>query len=318
EAASEETDGFKDRKEALEAVLSAVQRKYSSRSFDDGDKIVLRAFMRRYGWERRLQPAAQLKWMQTFSESQKADDYDSFAWFLLSDLLHPCAAASTPELHCPLAVAAERTSLAGCKQEHLALHQDILAWQDVEGKSCLPTHEQSPHLAKRVDTSCNSGALRRARTLRKAYPPDFTALRVWALDCWSADDEDVLGGVAWRSPAERALFFNISVSQDGESGDHQVPFVPRLEQVAAKLDCGPSMPAVAEKMARSLLWAFPDESEAIEHKFCCRLCGESRPTLWDLQEHIALLHLHGGGDQDRAFVEYRKKVLALAELAGPQ
>ena len=97
-----------------------------------------------------------------------------------------------------------------------------------------------------------------------------------------------------------------------------MPFVPRLEQVAAKLDCGPSMPAVAEKMARSLLWAFPDESEAIEHKFCCRLCGESRPTLWDLKEHIALLHLHGGGDQDRAFVEYRKKVLALAELAGPQ
>ncbi|CAJ1386081.1 unnamed protein product, partial [Effrenium voratum] len=45
EAASEETDGFKDRKEALEAVLSAVQHKYSSRSFDDGDKIVLRAFM---------------------------------------------------------------------------------------------------------------------------------------------------------------------------------------------------------------------------------------------------------------------------------
>ena len=97
-----------------------------------------------------------------------------------------------------------------------------------------------------------------------------------------------------------------------------MPFVQRLEQVAAKLDCGPSMPAVAEKMARSLLWAFPDKSEAIEHKFCCRLCGESRPTLSDLKEHIVLLHLHGGGDQDRAFVEHRKKVLALAELAGPQ
>ena len=97
-----------------------------------------------------------------------------------------------------------------------------------------------------------------------------------------------------------------------------MPFVQRLEQVAAKLDCGPSMPAVAEKMARSLLWAFPDKSEAIERKFCCRLCGESRPTLSDLKEHIVLLHLHGGGDQDRAFVEYRKKVLALAELAGPQ
>ena len=139
----------------VQAVLSAVQHKCSSRSFDDGDKIVLRAFMRRYGWERRLQPAAQLKWTQTFSESQKADDYDSFAWLLLSDLLHPCAAASTRELHCPLAVAAERASLAGCKQEHLALHQDILAWQDVEGKSCLPTHEQCPHLAKRVDTRQN-------------------------------------------------------------------------------------------------------------------------------------------------------------------
>ena len=73
------------------------------------------------------------------------------------------------------------------------------------------------------------------------------------------------------------------------------------------------MPAVLEALSRRLLYEFPDDSSVMAERYCCRLCDFSCPGLTDLKQHVVSKTV----DVDRGFVEHRKKVLALAEHAGP-
>ncbi|CAJ1431525.1 unnamed protein product [Effrenium voratum] len=178
-----DTDGYEDRKDVLEAVLCMLKHKYRSRKFDEGDTALLRALMRRYGWDRRSEQGGTCRWSQTFKDVRKSEDWSAFAWFLAVELLHPLASIGVRDLHSPIAVAEARGGEDGIDAEH-------------------------PQLAKRVERHQTSGASARLKALKKAYPPDFAPLAAFALDCL-AEGADSQAGVLWRSAAERALVFGI-------------------------------------------------------------------------------------------------------------
>ena len=319
-----------------EAVLSVIQHKYQSRKFDQGDTTVLRALMRRYGWERRTQPGEPCRWSQTFAHVRKPEDWSQFAWFLATELLHPLAGLGVRELHSPNAVSEERSREESIDLAVLSLRDDLVSWQVVEGCSRIPSVEENPVLAKRAEKYYTGGAAARVKPMTKAYPPDFAPLSTLALDCL-ANGPDAQAGILWRSAAERALLF--AVPGWSEGGCRKQCYVPledlvgdanqvvmgalrllqdpqksltrKLERVAALLDCSPTLPAVNEAVSGHLLRSFSDDPSVLSERYCCRLCDFNCQNLTDLKEHIVSSHCVRSLDVERAFVEYRKKILAM-------
>ncbi|CAJ1343571.1 unnamed protein product, partial [Effrenium voratum] len=162
-----DTDG-----DVLEAVLCMLKHKYRSRKFDEGNTALLRALMRRYGWDRRSEQGGTCRWSQTFKDVRKSEDWSAFAWFLAVELLHPLASIGVRDLHSPIAVAEARGGEDGIDTDVRQLRDDLIAWQAVEGCSRIPSSEEHPQLAKRVERHQTSGASARlkALALKKAYP----------------------------------------------------------------------------------------------------------------------------------------------------
>ena len=160
-----------------------LKHKYRSRKFDEGDAALLRALMRRYGWDRRSEQGGTCRWSQTFKDVRKSEDWSAFAWFLAVELLHPVASIGVRDLRCPIAVAEARGGKDGIDADVRQLRDDLIAWQVVEGCSRIPSSEEHPQLAKRVEKYQTSGASARLKALKKAYPPDFAPLAAFALDC---------------------------------------------------------------------------------------------------------------------------------------
>ena len=121
--------------------------------------------------------------------------------------MHPACRESLRAWHNPVTVLESRLDRSGIAQEVVALHDDLLAWQDLHGCSSLPEKKQHADLAKRVGKYFNSREAR-VRTLQKAYPADFAPLPGYRVECLSVEG-DSLRGVLWRSAAERALMFSI-------------------------------------------------------------------------------------------------------------
>ena len=329
---------------SAQAVLGALKHKHKSRGYDEADKLLLRTLMRRYGWERHLDESTACTWMETFEAVKKAEDWSRFAWFLVAHLLHPACRESLRAWHNPVTVLESRLDRSGIAQEVVTLHDDLLAWQDLHGCSSLPEKKQHADLAKRVGKYFNSREAR-VRTLQKAYPADFAPLPGYRVECLSLEG-DSLRGVLWRSAAERALMFSIPGWREEGKGKEefhplqdfckhwlpeademecldlltntQRPVTWKLEQVARRLDCSPTFSGVQEALAKRLLRSFPEDAGDCLQKFCCRLCPTDCADAKSFKEHVAQEHA-GVGLQDtpRMLIEYRKKILALVEHAGP-
>ena len=87
--------------------------------------------------------------------------------------------------------------------------------------------------------------------------------------------------------------------------------------MAALLDCSPTLPAVNEAVSGHLLRSFSDDPSVLSERYCCRLCDFNCQNLTDLKEHIVSSHCVRSLDVERAFVEYRKKILAMVAHRGP-
>ncbi|CAK9076369.1 unnamed protein product [Durusdinium trenchii] len=318
------------------AVLGTLKHKHKSRGYDEADKLLLRTLMRRYGWERHLDESTACTWMETFEAVKKAEDWSRFAWFLVAHLLHPACRESLRAWHNPVTVLESRLDRSGIAQEVVTLHDDLLAWQDLHGCSSLPEKKQHADLAKRVGKYFNSREAR-VRTLQKAYPADFAPLPGYRVECLSLEG-DSLRGVLWRSAAERALMFSIPGWREEGKGKEefhplqdfckhwlpeademecldlltntQRPVTWKLEQVARRLDCSPTVSGVQEALAKRLLRSFPEDAGECLQKFCCRLCPTDCADAKSFKEHVAQEHA-GVGLQDtpRMLIEYRKKIL---------
>ena len=325
-----------------QAVLSVIQQKFQTRKFDQGDRTFLRALMRRYGWERRTSATTACPWFQTFSEVRKAEDWSEIAWFLATELLHPLASIGMRDLHNPIAVSEARSSEQGIDRVAVSLRDDLLAWQELEKCCRLPSVQENQDLARRVERYYTDHATKRAEAMRKAYPPDFDPLSALALDCLGSGP-DAEHGLLWRSAAERALLFAIPGWCEGRRNkqcflpvedmlklsdkvvrealkvlrDPEASLTRKLEKVAAWLDCSPSLPGVCEAVSCRLLCPCSDDPSVISERYCCRLCAFSCQNLGDLKQHIVSSHCVRPLDAELAFVEYRKKILAMVEHAGP-
>ena len=177
-----------------------LKHKYRSRKF-----ALLRALMRRYGWDRRSEQGGTCRWSQTFKDVRKSEDWSAFAWFLAAELYILWLALAFVTCAAPLRSPRQGAARTASTDTERQLRDDLIAWQVVEGCSRIPSSEEHPQLAKRVETS---GASARLKALKKAYPPDFAPLAAFALDCL-AEGADSQAGVLWRSVAERALVFGI-------------------------------------------------------------------------------------------------------------
>ncbi|CAK9000301.1 unnamed protein product, partial [Durusdinium trenchii] len=314
--AVEPDSGFQDREDVLEAVLGTLKHKHKSRGYDEADKLLLRTLMRRYGWERHLDESTACTWMETFEAVKKAEDWSRFAWFLVAHLLHPACRESLRAWHNPVTVLESRLDRSGIAQEVVTLHDDLLAWQDLHGCSSLPEKKQRADLAKRVGKYFNSREAR-VRTLQKAYPADFAPLPGYRVECLSLEG-DSLRGVLWRSAAERALMFSIPGWREEGKGKEefhplqdfckhwlpeademecldlltntQRPVTWKLEQVARRLDCSPTVSGVQEALAKRLLRSFPEDAGECLQKFCCRLCPTDCADAKSFKEHVAQEH----------------------------
>ena len=175
--------------------------------------------------------------------------------------------------------------------------------------------------------------------MRKAHPPDFAPLSAVALDCLGSGP-DAEHGILWRSAAERALLFAVPGWCEGRrSKQCFLPMEDMLRRkdkvvlealeflrnpkasltgaVAASLDCSPSLPGVCEAVSCGLLCLCSEDPSVISERYCCRLCDFSCQNLGDLKQHIVSIHCARPLDAELAFVELRKKILAMVEHAGP-
>ena len=94
-------------------------------------------------------------------------------------------------------------------------------------------------------------------------------------------------------------------------------FYDKLGTVAMRLQVSPTVNGVGEALSRLALRQF-ELDEDIE-AYPCRLCNSGFLDEADLHEHVKEKHAASyANDPQRAFVEYRKKVLGLVMAGGPQ
>ena len=94
-------------------------------------------------------------------------------------------------------------------------------------------------------------------------------------------------------------------------------FYDKLGTVAMRLQVSPTVNGVGEGLSRLVLRKFDPEEEV--EAYPCRLCDMGFSEESQLHEHVKAKHAaYYANDIQRAFVEYRKKVLGLVMAAGPQ
>lgn len=135
---------------------------------------------------------------------------------------------------------------------------------------------------------------------------DLVGARVF--DRYYVPTMDVLGScdetVAWA--------FDYLQKHHGLDG-----FYEKLGVVAMRLQVNPTVNGVGEGLSHLTLRKFgPDEDV---EAYPCRLCGMGFSEENELHEHVKVKHAASyANDLQRAFVEYRKKVLGLVMAGGPQ
>ena len=94
-------------------------------------------------------------------------------------------------------------------------------------------------------------------------------------------------------------------------------FYDNLSTVAMRLQVSPTVSGVGEGLARLVLRRFEPDEEV--EAYPCRLCNVGFSEEGQLHEHVRDKHAASyANDMQRAFLEYRKKVLGLVMAAGPQ
>ena len=134
--------------------------------FNDGEAAYLRSCMRRFGWERRSDLEANCLWEETFSGVKLHD----VVWWLIEEILQTHVSAEACIRHDPITIAKARHSLAGISEATLALHADIIAWQQNNQSSSLPSDIEDSKLFSRISNYMDAQRNRRWKKLYVAYP----------------------------------------------------------------------------------------------------------------------------------------------------
>ena len=209
------------------------------------------------------------------------------------------------------------------------------------GTSRLPNESEDRPLSSKIDSYKEKDRRNRISSMKKAYPPDFEPLEQLSLDCLTGAG-DSSTGVQWRSEFEEQLMLSVpgwtedakksrtfhTLQEVLQCGDvflqqcfatlqsYGLSLQRKLSVLAAKLQCTPSIPGVAEAMSTRLL-STPQDTEEMElNRYVCRLCDFQCADKEVLQEHIKDAHSNDT-EVARAWVEYRKKVVGLLHHAGP-
>ena len=228
----------------------------------------------------------------------------------------------------------------------LQLHDDIVEWQRDSDCMRLPSMEEQRSLCQRIENYLGKDKKAIVDSMRQAFPSDVDSVQALQLDCLQLSD-DMEGGVKWRSETERSLMHSIAgwhegyvpqplfvplldmLSVDEESSSPsllQEVFLVlenvnmslpiKLQRVAAMLDCTPTISGIGEALARRVLHHSTDDVDEPLDRYVCRLCLFSADNQKDFHEHLVEKH-RGAGDESRAVIEYRKKVIGLIEHMGP-
>ena len=72
------------------------------------------------------------------------------------------------------------------------------------------------------------------------------------------------------------------------------------------------------RLAKKLLQPLDVEEDTCWERYPCRLCSQSFESISDFRQHVQGQHSVHADDMERAYVEYRKKVLGFVRCAGPQ
>ena len=183
--------------------------------FDDGDKMMLRCLMRRFGWEKNskcLGKSNRCLWMETFQHCT-VKEYKDFAWFLVEELLHPCCAADIQRSHWPEDIHRARNGAEGVRPDVVKLHGDLLQWQAEKECTKIPHRGQDVTLARRVERYLTETKLQLKEKLERAYPMESLrrgSLSMSAEKCPHMDGVPDRGEAApWRSEFERDLMCQI-------------------------------------------------------------------------------------------------------------
>lgn len=334
------------RRHAVTSVIAAMDSRGRGKVvFDDFGKATLACVMRSYGFELISGASACVLWHETYDWIFKTGHAsEAAAWTLLVDVLRDRQRPADWQHH-PDIVKSRRCSEQGISSEAATLRVDIEHWQEETGNVGLPTTDQHRQLRLRIDRYLRKETQqKRRKALETRYPLDFR--QTDPAGDWPGRNEDDLEPGAWRSAAERKTLFalrgwsegaqaelklyvpTLAVVSGGDEGATDAlrclecvdaSFQQRLQQVARSWDVTPTMQGVAEAIAVRLLRSLDVAEEACLDAYPCRLCSKSFESISDFRQHVQAQHSATyADDMERAYVEYRKKVLGFVRCAGPQ
>lgn len=334
------------RRLAATTVIDAMDSRGRNKvQFDDFGKPALACVMRAYGFELISGASPCVLWHETYDWIFKTGyASEAAAWTLLVDVLRDRQRPADWQHH-PDIVKGRRCSQQGISSEAASLRVDIERWQEETGNAGLPTTDQHQKLRLRIDKYLSSAwQQRRKKALETRYP--LVYLQTDPAGDWPGREEDDLEPGAWRSAAERNMMFSLrgwseasqaelklyvptlAVVEGGDEGARDAlrslewvdaSFQQRLQQVARLWDVTPTMHGVAEAIAKRLLQPLDVEEDTCWERYPCRLCSQSFESISDFRQHVQGQHSAVyADDMERAYVEYRKKVLGFVRCAGPQ
>ena len=334
------------RRHAVTSVITVMNSRGRGKIvFDDFGKATLACVMRAYGFELISDACTCVLWHQTYDWIFKTGHAsEAAAWTLLVDVLRDRQRPADWQHH-PANVKSRRCSERGISSEAVSLRREIEHWQEETGHVGLPTTDQHRQLRLRIDKYMHKDTQqRRRKALETRYPLAFR--QTDPAGDWPGRDEDDLEPGAWRSAAERKMMFAVrGWSEDAQAelklyvptlavvpgGDEgatdalrslvcvDASFQQRLRQVAQLWDVTPTMQGVAEAIAVRLLRSLDVEEDTCLDAYPCRLCSQSFESISDFRQHVQGQHSAVyADDMERAYVEYRKKVLGFVRCAGPQ
>lgn len=334
------------RRLAATTVIDAMDSRGRNKvQFDDFGKPALACVMRAYGFELISGASACVFWHETYDWIFKTGyASEAAAWTLLVDVLRDRQRPADWQHH-PDIVKSRRCSEQGISSEAASLRVDIEHWQEETGNAGLPTTDQHQKLRLRIDKYLSADRQqKRKKALETRYP--LVYLQTDPAGDWPGREEDDLEPGAWRSAAERNMMFSLrgwseasqaelklyvptlAVVEGGDEGARDAlrslecvdaSFQQRLQQVARAWDVTPTMHGVAEAIAKRLLQPLDVEEDTCWETYPCRLCSQSFESISDFRQHVQGQHSAVyADDMERAYVEYRKKVLGFVRFAGPQ
>ena len=260
--------------------------------------------------------------------------------------MRPCCTADIQRTHWPAHIHAARNGVEGVHTDVVKLHGDLLQWQAEKECCSIPHQGQDPGLARRVQKYLKETKAYLKDKLERAYPLESLrrgSFSVSAEKCPHMDGVPDRGeAVPWRSEFERGLMYQIPgwseetfqkesfvptvemLSAEASPvavevlqllGDASVLFETKLPVVAQKLGCAVDWLHVSQALSKLLLHRYIDDSTVLD-RYNCRLCGFGCGSESKFLEHLESSHAPCLSQQ-RAMVEYRKKVLGMSGLAGP-